>query len=557
MTTPKNINSIPELRLLKTVGQNAPTMQQKVKFAQDLRLQSAEMSQGLDEYLLTAIEEMNRGLENARDSLKKCKSLVDKLTSPPWHTARFLHAEDTSHGRRAVVVWNSSRRLVDTDDQLNLDDLHTGDEVFLSKDLNIIIGKSKNDSSHFGETAMFDRYLQDGRMALRCRDEEVIVDKAATLNDVMLKSGDEVRWDRNSWLAFEKIEQSQGKEFILEELPDIGRENVGGQDGQMNTLLGYLTASLINPDKAAEFGIKGRMTILMVGPPGCGKTLMARVAASEVSRISGQRCRFGVVKPGEWQSPWVGVTEANIRNCFKALHKASLEGPTVLFLDEIESIGRIRGGLSGAHSDRFLATLLAEMDGFSDRGNVAVIAATNRKDLIDPALLERLSDLEIQVDRPNMEAARAIFEIHLPPELRYQSNGTSKSVTRKKMIETAVSRFYSPNGHNELSVVKFRNGKTRKVKAAELASGRLFEQVCRQARQSAFLRNMQNSDTGIDVDDMNDAVSSALERLKSTLTPHNAHTYLQNIPQDMDVVSVEPIKQNVKHSHRYLMLNVN
>lgn len=261
---------------------------------------------------------------------------------------------------------------------------------------------------------------------------------------------------------------------------------------------------------------------------------------------------LGVVKPAEWEDPYVGVTQQNIRNCFKALREAAQDDFAILFLDEIEAVGRIRGSAVGQHSDKFLAALLAELDGFTDRAGIAIIAATNRKDLIDPALLERLSDVEIQVKRPDQRGARSIFRIHLSESLPYSPNGPAAAATRGELIDVAVSRFYSPNADSELNSIRFRDGKTRIITARDLASGRIFEQVCRAARQRAFLRDVRGGEGGLQVEDMQNAVGNALERLASTLSPRNVYSYLADLPQDIDVVSVEPIVRRVKQPHRYL-----
>ena len=360
-----------------------------------------------------------------------------------------------------------------------------------------------------------------------------------------------MRWSRDAWLALEKIEREEGHQFLLDDVPDIGRERIGGQDDNVEALLSALTATLVSPEKATEYGLANRHSALLVGPPGCGKTTMAQVAAAEMRRLSGVRCRIAVVKPAAWESPWVGETQRNIRACFKALGDAAADGYAILFLDEIEAVGRVRGSAVGQHSDKFLAALLAEIDGFSQRQGIAIIAATNRKDLVDPALLERLSDVELEVRRPDMRGARAIFGIHLPPSLPYHSNGAAPEETRSAMIETAVSHLYSPNADNELCVVRFRDGKTRTVGARELASGRTFEQICRSARRSAFLRDVRGGDSGMRVADIESAVSEAMHRLASTLTPRNAHAHLSDLPQDVDVVSVEPITRRVA-AHRYI-----
>jgi SpoVK/Ycf46/Vps4 family AAA+-type ATPase len=290
----------------------------------------------------------------------------------------------------------------------------------------------------------------------------------------------------------------------------------------------------------------------MVGPPGCGKTLMARVAVSEIARLTGKKCRFAVVKPAEFESPWVGQTQENIRQCFQSLREVGEDGYAVLFMDEIEAIGRIRGGAVSHHSDKFLAAFLAELDGFADRKNVAIIAASNRKDLLDAALYERLSDLEINVGRPDMKGARAIFQIHLPASVPFYPNGELAKSTREELIDLAVSTFYSPNAGNELCTLRFRDGKQRIVVARELASGRLFENVCRTALRAAFLRDVRGGAAGVQLCDMQDATSQTIERMRTILTIHNAHAYLADLPQDVDVVSVEPIVRKVKQPHHYL-----
>jgi len=373
----------------------------------------------------------------------------------------------------------------------------------------------------------------------------VVVDAAGALDAAGLTHGDQVRWERMAWIAFEKIDAPTGRRFLLEDVPTASRDQVGGQQGNLEILLSALTASLVAPETAALYGLSGRQTILMVGPPGCGKTLMARVVAAEITRLSGRRCRFAVVKPAEWESPYVGETEANIRNCFRAMREAA-DGPVVLFLDEIEAVGRIRGGMVSHHADRFLAALLAEIDGFAERASIAIIAATNRKDLVDPALLERLSDIEIAVSRPDMRGARAILDVHFPETVPVDATDT-----REDIIETAVSRFFSPNSENALSILRFRDGKTRTVVARELASGRLFAQICRSACRSALLRHLRTGEQGVRVADMEHALADALERLATTLTRQNVHAYLADLPQDADVVSVEPVVRRVARPHRY------
>jgi proteasome ATPase len=539
-------------------GPEAPRRGEKLLIVRKILEQTGVDDTLVYEFLLQENENLIKSLRKAEKIQKEFKENLKKLTAPPWHLGLFLRTMETPDGPRALVSRGGVSQVVGMADHVTLASFQPGEEIFLSSERNLIVGKSPQGLPRSGETALFEHYTADKRLVLKHRDEEAIVEASGPLQAEQLQPGDRVRWDRIAMMAFEKIERAEGRQYLLDDVGEVGRDQVGGQDQNLSNILSVLTTVLLDPEGAAKYGLGGRSAILMVGPPGCGKTLMARVAASEVTRLGGKRCRFGVVKPGEWLSPWVGTTEANIRNCFKSLREAAGKGPAVLFLDEIEAIGALRGGLSGHHSDKFLATLLAEMDGFSDRGNIAIIAATNRKDLVDPALLERISDTEIRVTRPDLSGARAIFGIHLPPELPYHPNGTpeEKEAARLDVIDTAVSQLYSPNGENEICELRFRDGKTRKISARELTSGRMIRQICKAACEAAFIRSAHKDAPGVCADDIRNAVSGAIARLRTTLSPGNAHAYLPDLPQDMDVVSITPSTRRVGEAHHYLMLDV-
>jgi len=552
-------------KLLAT-GDGAPSLARKCEFASMIRAESPETSQQLDRMLLGNVEQLRAALGEARSNLNELKEVLDKITAPPWHMGVFICPIDecpvndfaqpgqpeAPEGQRVMVYHGGSRRVVNLAEGLEAEGFALGDEVFLNAEANLVIGKSAYGAQRVGETALFDRYTDDGRLVVRWRDEELIFDAAGQLDGVELDGGDQLRVDRSAWVAYEKIQRAAGRRYFLSEVPNATPDQVGGQRGPLRTLLSALTTVLVAPEKAKIYGLSGRQSILMVGPPGCGKTLMARVAAYEIARINGRQCRFAVVKPSEWEDPYVGVTQQNIRNCFQALREAAKEGYAILFLDEIESVGRIRGSVVGHHSDRFLAALLAEMDGFDGREGVAIICATNRKGLADPAFLERISDVEIEVNRPDMRGAREIFQIHLPESTPFSPNGKVASETRNEIVERAVSRLYTPNAENELCVIRFRDGKSRTVAAREMISGRTIEQICRAARQAAFLRDVEGGEAGLRVEDIDEAVCGALSRLSTTLSSGNARAYLGDLPQDIDVVAVEPIARRVGRSHRYL-----
>jgi proteasome-associated ATPase len=526
--------------------------EQRMEMLARCRAESPERSARLDQMLLGELDHRDQGLREASADLDKLKEIIDKLTAPPWHTGVFLGAVETEHGPRPMVQFGSGRHVVNLGEGVSLDKLLPGDEVFLNQDFTVLARRSPFGVPQVGETAVFERVTEDGRLVVQSRDEELIVRAAGVLDVQSLKSGDLVRWDKGSWMAYERVQRAAGRRYFVDDVPDARPDQVGGQRGSLQTLLGALKARLVAPELARLYGLEGQETILMIGPPGCGKTLLARVAAAEIARTSGKKCRFAVVKPGQWEDPYVGVTQRNIRDCFEALGEAAKDGFAVLFLDEIETVGRLRGASSNLHGDKFLGALLAELDGFAGRDGVAIIAASNRKDLVDPALLQRLSGIEINVNRPDRRGAKEIFGIHMSAAIPYNPNGEAAGETREEIIDLGVSQLYTPNGENELCTLRFRDGVTRTVAARELASGRVIEQICRDARRSAFQRHVDGGEPGLTVDDMSEAVSVALDRLATTLTPGNAHAYLFDLPQDADVVAVDAAARPAGRSHRYL-----
>jgi proteasome-associated ATPase len=511
------------------------------------------MSRQLDEEMLSQIGELRNGLKQANKKQEQLQEILEKVCGMPWYPATFLGRADTPRGAMALVQHGNSSRLVGFGDEVNPEELVVGHDVFLNGEMNFIIAPSSQGPRTCGETALYERTLEDGRLALKWRDELILVTPSGDLEDVKLEGGDPIRFNRDAWIAQEKIQRNEGHEFLLDDVPTLSPDMIGGQDGALRELLAVLSMILVQPEKAAQYRLDGNNTILLEGPPGNGKTLLAQVAASEIRRISGKRCRFAVVKPAEWESPWVGETQRNIREFFRALGEAARDGLAVCFMDEVEAVGRIRGaGAGNMHSDKFLGTFLTELNGFEERRNVAIISATNRKDLLDAALLERLSDLEIRVARPTLDGARAILGIHLPASIPFRSNGTTAVESREEWIEAVASRLYSPNAKAELTKIRFSDGSERVIHARELASGRFLAQLCKSACRSAYLRDVEQGDLGLCWDDFESALCRSMDKLRSSLTVHNAKNYLSDLPQDMDVVSVEPIEPMVRRPHRIL-----
>lgn len=555
---PRLDQQLEERRLLQqifTVGDGAMSPDDKVRTLQMLRAASPDGGMRIDTVLVNDAERTRRSLMEVQGHQEKLRTLLEAATAPPWHPAVFVKPCEMPDGRRAIVYFGGKTRIVNFREDLDWLAFRTGDEVYLNNDLNLIMEKSPIGMPQVGETAAYQRTMDDGeRIVIRHRDEELILDVSGDLRDAVLETGDLVRWDRSTWMAYEKVERPVDESYLQKDIPDGRPEQVGGQRENLKQLIRAMTAALLSPDLAQRFGIPSKRSVLMIGPPGCGKTLLARVGSAEVGRIGGKQVKFFVVKPAEWESMWVGETQANIRRCFEALRKHAETGYCVLFLDEVESVGRVRGSsMAGNHNDKFLAALLAEIDGFRANQNTVIISATNRKDMLDQALAERLSDVELHVRRPDLRSAREIFGIHLPGSLPFSPNGDLAAKTRQQVIDTAVSRLYSPNAENQVATVKFRDSTVRTVAARELLSGRVMEQICTAAKQSAYYRALDGEEAGIQVRDMDDAVDQTLTKLSTMLSRVNVRSYLDDLPQDVEVVSVTPVVRKVPRPSRFVV----
>jgi len=539
---------------LSATGNGAPDLAQKLQFIHDLLQMSPEISDAVYVEIFKSLERQARGLERASGIMDQLRKKIDELIGRLWYPAIFMgHVGDPADHRILVRIGNQER-VVGLCDKVPADSLAKGCEVMLNQEQTSVVAKSFRDFPRTGDIATVVEKTARGSLILRNHEEDVEVELAASLENVPLAPGDRVRWNSTAWMAFERVEQAQNRRFLLGETPDVSLDAVGGQTENLDRLLLVLSAVLVAPEKAAEYGLTGRCSVLLTGPPGCGKTLMVRAAVSHIARTTGRRAKFFVVKPAEWECALVGGSEKNVRDLFASLREAAKDGSlVVLFLDEIDCIGRHRGNIQGHYSDKTLNALLAELDGFTGREGIAVVATTNRPDLIDIALLQRLSDQEIGVRSPDINAAKSIFSIHLNASTPFNPNGDAAMLTRQEIIETALSRIYDPNScYSELCRIKFRDGKTRSICARDFASGRLFEQICRAARLSAYQREIRTGQRGMQVSDMEEAVASAMEKVSTALTIHSVRNQLPNLPTDVDVVAVERVARKVTRPHRFL-----
>jgi hypothetical protein len=526
---------------------NPAELDAKLERAAALRA-SPEASRELDRGLFDGYQRLFRHFNQARSDQQELRGLLDKMAAPPWHPGLVLGSVEVGATQRVLVYVGTATRVVEIAPEVDGASLGCGVPVFLSSEQNLVIARDPRPLRGAGETARFERVTDDGRVALRARDEEWLVDAVADLDLATLRPGDRVRWHRAAGLAIERCEQSEAAPFLIDEVPDLSLAAVGGDGRTVTRLLDVLSGSLLEPARAQRYGLDGRNSVLLEGPPGTGKTLITRVVAAEIGRRSGKRCRLAVVNPGAWESPWVGETEANMRAVFRTLREAAEpDGLAILFFDEVESVARARGGMASQIHDKFLGALLAELDGFGRRGNIAVVAATNRKDLLDPAFRSRMAD-EITVGRPDRREARGIFGVHLAETLPF-----AVGTTRTAMIEAALTRLYAPNAEAPLCQLQFRDGTRRAVFARELLSGRLIERICVRARELAFAAEATREEAaGICEDDLLCAVEEAVQRLATTLSARNARSHLMELPEDLDVVRVEPTPRPVTRSHRYV-----
>ena len=522
--------------------------EEKLNAAEALRGGNAETSRELDRALFARIGELLQGMHEAKGTLTQQHAMMRKLMAPPWFPATFLGPAQTSEGERAIVLYGSGRRIVGLAEGLRAAEIKPGEEVYLSETAQANVARA-GVRAPGGEVATFERRLPDGRIMLRSRDEEIVAEPMLDLGAAPLRAGDLVRVDRQFGLAFEPIAKAEQHDWLRDDAPEVRREEIGGQETCVRKLIDALTVTLVDPERAKLFRLEGRKSILLHGKPGCGKTLMARYAVSEVARLSGKKCKFVNVSPAQWESKWVGETEAAIRHLFAGLREAAArDGFVVLFLDELDAVGATRSHGTNPHSARFLNVLLSQLDGFTALGNVACISATNRVDSLDSALAERLGATQIHVPRPNQRSARAIFGVHLPESLPFSPNGAEAAATRAQILDAAVSRLFAPNADNAVCLVRYRDGTDYTVRMPDLVSGRLILQMCETACRSGFLRQ---DAPGLQLADIEAAAESTIERMRGSLTVHNIHAHVDLAP-DLAVLAVQPLGGKVKQPHRYL-----
>ena len=544
--------------MLSACGQGGPPLEEQVSFLQTIRSAAPEFGVHIDSLLLRRHTEARSALHAAKEAQSELRELVEKVMAPPYFPASFQGPVQVHGARGAMVQWGGERRAVMIGPGIDPGALEAGDEVLLSQERNCVLALSDARPPQHGETAHFERSLADGRVVVRSRDEELVVTPARALRETALKAGDLLRFDRITWIAFEKIERSQGEQYFLEETPPETFEDVGGLDREIAQLQRIILLHFTHGEIVRKYGLRRKKAALMHGPPGSGKTLTARALANWLAQLSpARRSRFINVKPGALHSMWYGQTEANYREVFRVAREAGEaepEIPVVIFFDEVDAVGLARGQSLHRIDDRVLNAFMAELEGLEERGNILVVTATNRPDALDAALLRpgRLGDLILRIPRPNRKATSQIFRKHLPPGVPYAQDGLDGAQARERIIDSAVSRVFAANGEGEVAKIMFRDGKTRAVRAAELISGAAIAGISQTALERACTRETEGGPPGVRLEDIFVGVEEFLNAATRTLTPANCRSYLDDLPQDVDVVRVEPLAPKARRSVRYL-----
>ena len=448
-------------------------------------------------------------LKEAREQIVALKEEVDRLAQPPSGFGVFLEACDDG----TVDIFTGGRKLrVNVSPAVDVDSLQCGQEVLLNEALNVV---EALDFEEQGEVVMLKELFDDGERALVIAhaDEERVIKLAEPLRGVPLRAGDSLMLEPRSGYAYEKIHKAEVEELVLEEVPDISYDEIGGLGSQIEMIRDAVELPYLHADLFREHQLRPPKGVLLYGPPGCGKTLIAKAVANslakQVAEKTGQEGKsfFLNIKGPELLNKYVGETERHIRLVFqRAREKASAGTPVIVFFDEMDSIFRTRGsGVSSDVENTIVPQLLSEIDGVEGLENVIVIGASNREDMIDPAILRpgRL-DVKIKIERPDAEAAKDIFSKYIltglplhPDDLK--EHGGSEEATVEAMIQATVERMYAETEENRFLEVTYANGDKEVLYFKDFNSGAMIQNIVDRAKKMAIKQYLDTGQKGLRV----------------------------------------------------------
>jgi proteasome-associated ATPase len=457
-------------------------------------------------------ERLAQTLREARDQILTLKEEVDRLAQPPSGFGVFLQRNEDD----SIDVFTGGRKLrVQVSPSVDLDELRKGQEVMLNEAMNVVAAL---EFEEVGETVMLKEILADGDrvLCIANADEERIARIADPLKDQPIRAGDTLLYDARSGYVYERIPKSEVEELVLEEVPDIAYESIGGLKGQIDAIRDAVELPYLHPDMFLEHELKPPKGVLLYGPPGCGKTLIAKAVANslakKVAERTGQEGRsyFLNIKGPELLNKYVGETERHIRLVFqRAREKASQGTPVIVFFDEMDSLFRTRGsGVSSDVENTIVPQLLSEIDGVETLENVLVIGASNREDMIDPAILRpgRL-DVKIKIERPDAESARDIFSKYLTANLPLHPDdlrefGGDRDACVAGMIQATVERMYTESEENRFLEVTYANGDKEVLYFKDFNSGAMIQNIVDRAKKMAIKDLLDHDQKGIRVQHM-------------------------------------------------------
>ena len=484
--SPKRVRTLEE-RLLETKGQLAQAVSQNEKLTYTLR--------------------------EAREHIATLRDEVDNLTQPPSGYATVLGFNDDE----TVDVHASGRKMrVAVQPELQ-GQLERGQEVVLNESFNIVLARRPDRT---GEIATVKEVLADGERAMIVgrADENRVVELGDAVLDSPLRSGDTVLIEPRAGIILERLPRPEVEDLVLEEVPDVSYNDVGGLDDQIEQITDAVELPFVHQALFSEYDLPAPKGILLYGPPGCGKTLIAKAVANslakKVAEVSGDqeaRSFFLNIKGPELLNKYVGETERQIRLVFQRAREKSEQGwPVIVFFDEMESLFRTRGsGISSDIESTIVPQLLAEIDGVETLKNVIVIGASNREDLIDPAILRpgRL-DVKIKIERPNEESATSIFgryltsDLPIDPEMIETIGGGDPDKAVMGMIEETVREMYRDDEANRFLEVTYQNGDKEVMYFKDFSSGAMIENIVRRGKKLAIKRQIATGSKGIRTEDL-------------------------------------------------------
>jgi proteasome-associated ATPase len=503
---PKRVRTLEE-RLLETKGQLAQAVSQNEKLSATLR--------------------------EAREHIAALREEVEKLTMPPSAYGTYLGGNEDG----TVDIFTAGRKMrVALHPEIDADGLRRGQEVVLNESLNVVLARAADVA---GEVVTFKELLEDGKRALVIgrADEERVCELAEELLHERLRAGDHVLMESRSGLLLERLPRPEVEELVLEEVPDVSYDDVGGLDEQIDMIKDAVELPYLYGDLFREHELQPPKGILLYGPPGCGKTLIAKAVANSLAKRvaektgdSKAKSYFLNIKGPELLNKYVGETERQIRLIFQRAREKSEEGyPVIVFFDEMDSLFRTRGtGISSDIESTIVPQLLAEIDGVESLKNVIVIGASNREDLIDPAILRpgRL-DVKIKIERPDIDSAKQIFARYLTPNLpisdpELKSAGGDPEEAVRRMIDAAVVHMYDEGDENKFLEVTYQNGDKEILYFKDFASGAMIENIVRRAKKLSIKRTIAGGDRGICGDDLLESIKQEFrehEDLPNTTNP--------------------------------------